>query len=71
MAACTGAERAYCAFLFQETQSATIVQRRFCTLYGKDPPSRPTIFILGTKYLLGLAVLLAIPNVWLKLWLNK
>ncbi|PSN58495.1 hypothetical protein C0J52_00815 [Blattella germanica] len=31
MAAFTGAERAYCVFLFQETQSATIVQHRFCT----------------------------------------
>ncbi|PSN42789.1 hypothetical protein C0J52_18126 [Blattella germanica] len=70
MTAITGAERVYWVFLFQKTQSATIVQSRFRTQYGKGPPSRPTI------YLLGLAVLLAIPNVLfvnsrLKLWLNK
>ena len=50
-AALTGAERAYCLFLFQETQSATIVQRKFCTQYGKDPPSKPMIRILATKHL--------------------
>ena len=44
MVAFTGAESAYCVFLFQETQSATIFQRRFQTQYGKDPPSRPTIY---------------------------
>lgn len=44
MAAFTGAERARCVFLFEETKSATVVQRRFRTQYGKDPPSRPTIY---------------------------
>ncbi|PSN52478.1 hypothetical protein C0J52_11201 [Blattella germanica] len=40
----TGAESAYCVFLLEETQFATIVQRRFRTQYDKDPPSRPTIY---------------------------
>ncbi|PSN56093.1 hypothetical protein C0J52_05891 [Blattella germanica] len=44
MAAFTGVEHAYCMFLFQETQSATIVQHRFCTQYGKDPSITPTIY---------------------------
>ncbi|PSN29804.1 hypothetical protein C0J52_27586 [Blattella germanica] len=44
MTAFTGAESPYCVFLFLETQSATIVQRRFRTQHGKDPPSRPTIY---------------------------
>ncbi|PSN46625.1 hypothetical protein C0J52_16822 [Blattella germanica] len=57
----TGAERAYCVSLFQDSQSATVVQSRFRTQFGKDPPSRP--FNLGTKHLSRLCVLLAIPNV--------
>ncbi|KAJ9578725.1 hypothetical protein L9F63_005087 [Diploptera punctata] len=44
MAAFTGAEHARCVFLFEETKSATIVQHRFRTQYGKDHPSRPTIY---------------------------
>ncbi|PSN37712.1 hypothetical protein C0J52_16913 [Blattella germanica] len=44
MTAFTGSEHAYCVILFPETQSATIVQCRFRTQYGKDPPSRPTIY---------------------------
>ncbi|KAJ4437533.1 hypothetical protein ANN_17678 [Periplaneta americana] len=70
-----GAERARCVFLFEETKSTTVVQRRFRTQYGKNPPTRAT-FILGTVLLLRLAVLLPMPNlpdvhVWLMLWSNK
>ncbi|KAG8272517.1 hypothetical protein J6590_039224 [Homalodisca vitripennis] len=41
MATFTGAERARCVLLFHETNSATSVQSRFRTEYGRDPPSRP------------------------------
>lgn len=44
MATFTGAERARCVLLFHETNSATSVQRRFRNEFGKDPPSRPTIY---------------------------
>ncbi|KDR17427.1 CUG-BP- and ETR-3-like factor 2 [Zootermopsis nevadensis] len=44
MATFTGAERARCVLWFEETKSATMVQRNFRTQYGKDPPSRPTIY---------------------------
>ncbi|KAJ4445081.1 hypothetical protein ANN_06880 [Periplaneta americana] len=44
IAAFTGAERAPCVFLFEETKSATVVQRRFRTQYGKDPPTRAPYF---------------------------
>uniref|UniRef100_A0A1B6IPZ7 DUF4817 domain-containing protein n=1 Tax=Homalodisca liturata TaxID=320908 RepID=A0A1B6IPZ7_9HEMI len=44
MATFTGAERARCVLLFHETNSATSVQRRFRTEYGRDPPSRPSIY---------------------------
>jgi hypothetical protein len=40
----TGAERAHCVFWFEETKSATQVQRKFCAQYRKEPPSRPTIY---------------------------
>ncbi|PSN34760.1 hypothetical protein C0J52_26614 [Blattella germanica] len=36
-------------FWSKKTLSATIVQRRFLTQYGKDPPSRQQ-FILSTKH---------------------
>jgi transposase len=44
MATYTGEERANCVFWFEETKSATQVQREFRTQYRKDPPSRPTIY---------------------------
>jgi hypothetical protein len=44
MATFTGAERARCVFWFEETKSATQVQRKFRTQYRKEPPSRPTIY---------------------------
>ncbi|KAG8264715.1 hypothetical protein J6590_004732 [Homalodisca vitripennis] len=44
MAAFTGPERASCVFWFEESKSATTVQRNFRTKYAKDPPSRPTIY---------------------------
>ena len=44
MATFTGAERARCVFWFHDTQSATAVQRKFRTEYGREPPSRPTIY---------------------------
>ncbi|KAG8260407.1 hypothetical protein J6590_097769 [Homalodisca vitripennis] len=44
MATLTGAERARCVLLFHETNAATSVQRRFRTEYGRDPPSRPSIY---------------------------
>jgi hypothetical protein len=31
-------------FWFEETTSATQVQRKFCTQYHKEPPNRPTIY---------------------------
>ncbi|PNF26049.1 hypothetical protein B7P43_G06405 [Cryptotermes secundus] len=39
-----GAEHARCVFWFEETKYATHVQRKFCTQYRKEPPSRPTIY---------------------------
>jgi hypothetical protein len=54
MATFTGAERARCVFWFEETKSATQVQRKFRTQYRKEPPSRPTIdpriLDLGTSW---------------------
>ena len=44
MAAFTGPERASCVFWFEESKSATTVQRNLCTKYTKDPPSRPKIY---------------------------
>lgn len=44
MATFTDAECARCVLLFHETNSALSVQRRFHMEYGKDPPSRPTIY---------------------------
>ncbi|KAG8294813.1 hypothetical protein J6590_094331 [Homalodisca vitripennis] len=44
MATFTGAERAGCVLLFHETNSATSVQRKFRTEYGRDPQSRPSIY---------------------------
>ncbi|PNF31024.1 hypothetical protein B7P43_G18027 [Cryptotermes secundus] len=44
MATFTGAERACYVFWFEETKSATQVQRKFHTQYRKEPPSRPTIY---------------------------
>ena len=44
MATFTGAERARCVLWLHETNSATSVQRRFRNEFGKDPPSRPTIY---------------------------
>ncbi|PNF27089.1 hypothetical protein B7P43_G08552 [Cryptotermes secundus] len=44
MATFTGAERVRCVFWFEETKSATQVQRKFRTQYRKEPPSRPTIY---------------------------
>lgn len=40
----TGPERARCVFWFEESKSATTVQRKFRTEYVRDPPSRPTIY---------------------------
>lgn len=42
MGASTSAEFARCVLLFNETNSAAIVQHRFCNENGKQPPSRPT-----------------------------
>ncbi|PSN35097.1 hypothetical protein C0J52_24429 [Blattella germanica] len=50
MAAFTGAKHAYCVYLFQETQSATIVQCRIRTQYDEDPPGRPTIYSWYQKF---------------------
>jgi hypothetical protein len=44
MATFTGAERARCVSWFEETKSATQVQRKFSTRYRKESPSRPTIY---------------------------
>jgi transposase len=44
MATFTGPERASCVFWFEETKSATQVQRKFRAQYSKEPPSRPTIY---------------------------
>ena len=44
MATFTGPERASCVFWFEDSKSATTVQRNFRTKYAKDPPSRPTIY---------------------------
>ncbi|XP_046681621.1 LOW QUALITY PROTEIN: protein ZBED8-like [Homalodisca vitripennis] len=44
MATFTGAERACCVLFFHETNSATSVQRRFRTEYGRVLPSRPSIY---------------------------
>ena len=44
MATFTGAERAHCVFWFHDTQSATAVQHKFRTEYGREPPSRPTVY---------------------------
>lgn len=44
MAAFTGPERASCVFWFEESKSATTVQRNFRTKYAKNPPCRPTIY---------------------------
>ena len=46
----TGAERARCVFWFEETKCATQVQRKFCTKYCKEPPSRPTIYSWHTNF---------------------
>ena len=50
MATFTGAERARCVFWFEETKSATQVQRKFRTKYRKEPPSRPTIYSWHTNF---------------------
>jgi hypothetical protein len=44
MATFTGAEYALCVLWFEETKSATEVQRKFCAQYRKGPPSKPTIY---------------------------
>jgi len=50
MATFTGAERARCVFWFEETKSATQVQRKFRTKYRKEPPSRPKIYSWHTNF---------------------
>ena len=50
MATITGAERAPCVFWFEETKSATQVQRKFRTKYRKEPPNRPTIYSWHTNF---------------------
>ena len=44
MADFTGAERAKCVLWYENSQSATTVQRNFRTHYHKRPPTRPTIY---------------------------
>lgn len=39
-----GAEGVPCVIRFEETKSATNLQRKFRTQYRKQPPSRPTIY---------------------------
>jgi hypothetical protein len=51
---------ANCVFWFQETKSATQVQRKFRTQYLKEPPSRPTI-TRGTRILLRPDILCVMP----------
>jgi hypothetical protein len=34
-----GSEKAFCVLTFHECRSVTIVQRQFCTKFGKEPPS--------------------------------
>ena len=62
MATFTGAERARCVFWFEETKSATQVQRNFRTKYRKEPPSRPTLYSPGTRILFRPDVLCAMPS---------
>jgi hypothetical protein len=50
MATFTGAERVCCVFWFDETMSATQVQRKFCTQCHKEPPSRPIIYSWHRKF---------------------
>jgi hypothetical protein len=45
MATFTGAESARYVFWLEETKSATQVQRKFCTQYRMEPPSRPKIYL--------------------------
>jgi hypothetical protein len=44
MAELTGAEKAHCVFWFEETRSATQVQRRFRTRYIRNLPSITSIY---------------------------
>jgi transposase len=44
MATFTCVEHVRYVFWFEETTSATQVQRKFRTQYRKEPPSRPTIY---------------------------
>ncbi|KAJ8888864.1 hypothetical protein PR048_008358 [Dryococelus australis] len=46
----TGLGRARCVFCFQETKSATQVQRKLRTRYRKEPPSMPTIYSLRRNF---------------------
>ncbi|PNF19367.1 hypothetical protein B7P43_G06707 [Cryptotermes secundus] len=64
MATFTGAECARCVFWFEETESATQVQRKFCTQYRKEPPSRPTVYSWHKNFVqTGCSVRLARPRV--------
>lgn len=40
----TSPEHASCVFWFEKSNSITIVQQNFRTEYGKNPPSRSTIY---------------------------
>ena len=44
-------EKAQCVSRFVETKSDPQTRRNFRTRYGRDPPSRPSILVHGTRNL--------------------
>jgi hypothetical protein len=41
----SGPEKAHCVFWYNETKSVTVVECRFCTEYGKEPPARKMVYV--------------------------